>query len=135
MPGMEGRMMVAEADAVSREFRTYGLGKGRPKLQPIDRRTKVGRRMTELARLYRARLGDAVSDPVVALSVQRAAELQALAEDLRWRALRGDPDATPNAVVRITRLADLSVKRLQLDRHKAQPGGPSLADILREAGP
>jgi hypothetical protein len=129
----KGREMVAEADAVGRQFSTYRLGKGRPKLQPIDRRTRIGRRMKELVMLYSARLGDAALDPVVALSIQRAAELAALAEDLRWRALKGDPEATPNAIVRITRLADLSVRRLHLDRPQLQPSTPSLAAYLREA--
>jgi hypothetical protein len=85
----------------------------------------------QLVILFRERLnGDAANDPVLAAAVERAAELQALAEHLRGAALRGDPAATPNAIVRITRLADLSVKRLHLDR-KPQQAGPTLADYLR----
>jgi hypothetical protein len=97
----------------------------------FDGRLAIGRRVKQLVILFRERLnGDAANDPVLAAAVERAAELQALAEHLRGAALRGDPAATPNAVVRITRLADLSVKRLHLDRHKPQQAGPTLGQLL-----
>jgi transposase len=98
----------------------------------IDMRFVIGRRIKELTAAFRERVGpDADQDPVLLASVEKAARLTALAEDAAARATRGT--ATLDDVVRLTRLADISVRRLRLDRHKA-PSGPSLGDILRGRG-
>jgi hypothetical protein len=123
--------MPAESAAVASEMPAPKRRNHRRARARFDGRLAIGRRVKQLVILFRERLnGDAANDPVLAAAVERAAELQALAEHLRGAALRGDPAATPNAVVRITRLADLSVKRLHLDRHKPQQAGPTLGQLL-----
>jgi transposase len=100
----------------------------------IDKRFALGRRIKQLTAAFRERVGpDADQDPVLLAAVEKAARLTALAEDAAARATRGT--ATLDDVVRLTRLADISVRRLRLDRHKV-PTTPSLAGLLRdEAGP
>lgn len=111
--------------------------KGHPPRR-IDRRSKLGQRVTELETVFRQRLGDAALDLIVDTAIRRAAELTALAEAASGRALRSDPKVTLDDVVRLQRSAASAVHRLHLDR-KAQPAGPSLSDYLRrareEAGP
>src|SRR5271169_1501246 len=57
----------------------------------IDGRTTVGRRVKQLAAEYSARLGDAAASPIVEADIMQLAELQALTEDWRGRALRHEP--------------------------------------------
>jgi hypothetical protein len=85
-----------------------------------------------LAATYRARLGAAAADPVVTAAIEKAARLTALAEQAAARALRADPKVTLDDVVRLTRLADLSVRALHLDRHNTKQQ-LSLADYLANA--
>jgi hypothetical protein len=97
----------------------------------IDRRTRLGRRSKELVQLFRSRLGsDVVADAVLAAAVERAARLVCLAEDLSARALRGEAPA--DDVVRVTRLADLHMRRLKLDRHVPRDATPSLEQYLQQ---
>jgi hypothetical protein len=95
----------------------------------IDKRFVLGRRVKELVATFRARLGPIADDPVLAANVKKAAELQALAEESRARALRANATATLNDVVRLSRLADYAVRKLQLDRH-VKPSVPSLLNYL-----
>jgi hypothetical protein len=99
----------------------------------IDKRYALGRRVKQLTALFRARLGPDADDPITASAVCKAAELTALAEDMRARAFRGAPGALPDDLVRVQRIADLAVRRLQLDRHRKRDDGPTLSDILRES--
>ena len=97
----------------------------------IDMRFAIGRRIKELTAAFRERVGpDADQDPVLLASVDKAARLTALAEDAAARATRGT--ATLDDVVRLTRLADISVRRLRLDRHKTKQA--SLSDYLAARG-
>jgi hypothetical protein len=96
----------------------------------LDRRFAAGRRVKELVGVFRQRLGADADDPLLAANVERAAELVALSELLRAKALSGQAPA--DDVVRTTRLADQAVRRLQLERRVAKPAGPTLMDILRE---
>jgi hypothetical protein len=100
----------------------------------IDKRFAIGRRIKQLTATFRARVGfDVDQDPVLLTAIDKAARLTALAEDASARALRADPKVTLDDVVRLTRLADLSVRRLHLDRHNTkQP--PSLTDYLAARG-
>jgi hypothetical protein len=103
----------------------------------IDKRYALGRRVKELVTIFRARLGPDADDPVTDTAVRCAAETTALSEDLRARMFRGE-DVSPDDALRMSRAADALVRRLHLDRHKAQTVGPSLSDYLRarqEAGP
>jgi hypothetical protein len=85
--------------------------------QPFDKRTGAGRRAAMLADHFRRRLGPVADDPVVAGAIERAAQLQALAEAARARALRSDPHVTLDDVVRLNRLSESAVRALRLDRH------------------
>ena len=97
----------------------------------IDMRFVIGRRIKELTAAFRERVGpDADQDPVLLAAVEKAARLTALAEDAAARATRGT--ATLDDVVRLTRLADISVRRLRLDRHNTKQA--SLSDYLAARG-
>jgi hypothetical protein len=124
--------MVAESTEVSRGVAAKTTRQGKRAPVSVDMRFAIGRRIKQLTATFRERVGlGADPDPVLLAAVEKAARLTALAEDASARALRADPKVTLDDVVRLTRLADISVRRLNLDRHKA-PSGPSLADIIRE---
>ena len=126
---------MTQVDAVLPRWRRYPRrNKRTPRPpQPFDKRTLIGRRAVALAATYRARLGAAAADPVVLAAVEKAAQLTALAESAAARALRADPKVTLDDVVRLTRLADLSVRQLRLDRHNTKQA-PTLADYLVARG-
>src|SRR5262245_31920594 len=113
-----GALWMTQVDAVLPRWRRYPRrNKRTPRPpQPFDKRTGAGRRAHVLANHFRQRLGAVADDPVVSAAIERAAQLQALAEAARARALRADPKVTLDDVVRLTRLADLSVRRLHLDQ-------------------
>ena len=94
----------------------------------------VGRRINQLTATFRARVGlDVVDqDPVLLAAVEKAATLTALAEDAAARATRADPKITLDDVVRLTRLADISVRRLRLDQRSVKQ--PQLSDYLAARG-
>ena len=89
----------------------------------IDGRFVLGKRITQLVALYRERLNATGpdADPVLLAAIERAARLTALAEDASARAVRGDPNIALDDVVRISRTADLAVRRLHLDCPKSKP--------------
>jgi hypothetical protein len=119
-------------DQISAEVQANNQPKRSGKLpRPVDHRTRVGRRVLELRRLYRQRLGPDADDPVLASAVDRAAQLVALAEDASAKAVRGQAVAADD-VVRLHRLADLHLRRLKLDRHDVRPLGQSLGDIFQD---
>jgi hypothetical protein len=64
----------------------------------------------------------------LAAAVTKAAELVALVEDMRARALRG-VEINADDLVRMQRLADASVRRLALPATTSKPT-PSLAEYL-----
>jgi hypothetical protein len=126
--------MVAEAFEVGRTVAVRRSRHGMRARVSVDMRLAIGRRIKELTAVFRARVGlDAADpDPVLLAAVERAARLQALAEDAAAKATRADPKVTLDDVVRLTRLADISVRRLQLDR---KPETPSLGDLLNGHDP
>ena len=113
----------------------FGLRNGKRAPVQIDRRFAIGRRIDLLATTFRERVGldEADPDPVLLAAVEKAARLTALAEDAAARATRGDPKVTLDDVVRLTRLADVSVRRLHLDRRNATQQ-PKLSDYLAARG-
>jgi hypothetical protein len=127
--------MVAESTDDGREMTARADRHGKRALKPIDRRFVHGKRIAELTAILRARVGidEADPDPLLADAVEKAARLTALAEDASARALRGDPKVSLDDVVRLSRAADLAMRRLRLDQHRA-PTEPSLADYLRGHG-
>jgi hypothetical protein len=82
-------------------------------------------------KLFRAELGADADHPITADAIRSAAETQALAEMLRARALRGDPNVSIDDTLRLTRTAEAMTRRLHLDRRntKQQPT-PSLQQYL-----
>jgi hypothetical protein len=108
--------------------------KRRRPVAPFDRRLRLGRRVSEFERVFISIIGDAAKDnPILRAAIRRAAELKALAESLRSRALRGD-DVSADDIVRVERLSAAAERALKLDqceREKSDP--PSLADYLKHA--
>jgi hypothetical protein len=126
-PGSE---LAAETHGIER-LRTALIPHKRKRRKPrIDLRSREGRRVTELVRAYRQRIGPDADDPVLSARVRQAAELVALSEALRARALRGDPNVSPDDTIRSARAADMAVRRLRLDE-RAAPAGPSLSEYLQ----
>jgi hypothetical protein len=73
----------------------------------IDKRFTFGRRVKEVTLTFRARLSlDVDPDPLLLTAIERAEQLQALAEQAAARALRADPKVAYDDVVRLNRLAD-----------------------------
>jgi hypothetical protein len=95
----------------------------------IDGRSRLGRRVADLAEDFAQRLGgwDKITDTMVA-SVKRAAELSALAEETRTRALEtGEID--PLGVVRLEGAARRAERMLMLDVPRGQTPS-SISDYL-----
>jgi hypothetical protein len=103
--------------------------------RPFDRRYALGRRVQALEDMFRERLGAAANDPITSTAIRRAAELVALSEAARARALSADPSVTMDDVVRLSRAADLAVRRLQLDRRDKPDNGPTLSDYFKVVPP
>lgn len=97
----------------------------------VDGRSPVGRRRRELINVYSAALGGlaALTDGQ-RIDVRKAAELTALAEQARARAMReGFTDAGDlSAMVRLESTAARAVRLLGIKPGSAKP--PSLADYL-----
>jgi hypothetical protein len=81
----------------------------------VDGRSRLGRRVADLADDFALRLGgwESCSDTMVA-SIKRAAELGALAEEVRTRALESG-DIDPLGVVRLEGAARRAEAMLMLD--------------------
>ena len=127
---MNGMGMAAESAEIGFPVVAKPTRHGRKARVAIDKRLVLGRRVFELVDVFRTRVGlDVDQDPVLLAAVEKAARLTALAEDAAARATRADPKVTLDDVVRLTRLADISVRRLHLDRHVAQRP-PTLAEYL-----
>jgi hypothetical protein len=88
----------------------------------LDHRTRVGRRAGELSRHFAKALTGSGRELSIELTVAigKAAELVALVEDMRARALRG-VDVSPDDLVRMQRVADQAVRRLALPSGSAKP--------------
>ena len=127
--------MVAESTGDTRTATVRPTRNGRRARVQIDRRFVLGKRIAQLATTFRERVGldEADPDPVLLAACEKAARLTGLAEDAAARAARGDPKISLDDVVRLTRLADLSVRRLRLDERNTKQQ-PSLADYLRSDG-
>jgi hypothetical protein len=117
---------MTQVDAVVPPIRRRHRGP-KPR-EPFDKRTLLGRRVVELAATFSTRLGEDAGDPILQVQVERAARLVAFSEQLSARALRADPAVCPDDVIRASRAADHAMRRLNLDRRKAQ--APSLTQLL-----
>src|SRR3954470_20884286 len=86
--------------------------------QRLDKRRVLARGAKVLAATFRERLGlDDASDPIALASIERAAELQGLAEQAR--ALRADATVSLDDVVRLNRLAEHALPRPHLAAGRA----------------
>ena len=96
----------------------------------IDNRRRAARRAKALREHYTAVLTAAGRELSIELAaaVTKAAELVALVEDMRARALRG-VEVNADDLVRMQRLADASVRRLALP-NAASKQAPTLAEYL-----
>lgn len=97
----------------------------------IDSRTRSARRAKALREYFTAALaasGRELSVDFVA-GISKTVELIALTEDLRARALRG-ADISADDLVRMQRLADVSVRRLHLPTASIKQA-PTLGLLLR----
>ena len=79
----------------------------------IDRRNRIGRRITELEATFSASLGDRELTPLLAHLIRQASELVAMAEEGRARFLRGE-HCQLDDVVRAERRAESAVAALRL---------------------
>ena len=88
----------------------------RPRKMSIDGRSRLGRRVADLCEDFAQRLGGwaSLSDTMIA-SIRRAAELNALAEEVRTHALNSG-DIDPIGVVRLEGAAARATRALMLDR-------------------
>jgi hypothetical protein len=99
----------------------------------LDGRTLVARRRRELIAIYVAALGGpAALSEGQQIDIRKAAELTALAEAARARAMRegatGAGELT--AMVRLEGMAARAVRALNIKAGAAQPKPPSLADYV-----
>jgi hypothetical protein len=95
----------------------------------VDGRSKPAKRAKQLAASFVAQLGDAAAGAATLAAVLKAAEIVVLGEELRAKALRGEP-IDLGALVRIENLGRRAVADLALDRHQAAARGPTLAEHL-----
>jgi len=102
----------------------------------LDGRTWIAKRMRVLREHYLSALGDRNLTVDLEGRISKAAELSALAEDLRARMLRGERDVCADDLVRMQRLADASVRALGLDRKREadRPKGQTLGALLTRTG-
>jgi hypothetical protein len=96
----------------------------------FDGRSPTAVRIRALVRQYTAAVGDGASNPMMAAAIKRAAELQALAEEARAKAVRNGT-FDPIALARIEGVADRAVRRLRLDQY--EPPLPTLEELLEGA--
>jgi hypothetical protein len=101
----------------------------------IDNRTRTARRAKALREYFTSALTAAGRELSIELAaaVTKAAELVALAEDMRAKMLRGAADVCADDLVRVTRLADTAVRRLALPSGSSKPE-PSVDQYLSGSG-
>jgi hypothetical protein len=94
----------------------------------LDQRTRAGRRAKELREHYAAVLSEREMTVELVAAISRAAELQAISEQLRANAVRGLP-VSPDDLVRIERLSAAALRALHLPT-SANKQTPTLAEYL-----
>jgi hypothetical protein len=108
--GNEQVMETMEAVSVN-----FGMvrGRARRRADETDGRSSANRRITKLARMWVAELGDV--SVVDMISIRRVVELAVAAEELRGRILRGErtSDTALNSLVRLEGIADRAIRRLR----------------------
>jgi len=97
-------------------------------LTKVDRRTPLGRRVTELTGIFATAVGGELT-PLRRLAVDKAAQLTAIAEKARGNFMR-DGIGSPDDIVRLERKADQAIRALCIVETK-RDATPSLADYLQ----
>jgi hypothetical protein len=90
----------------------------------LDGRTGLARRIAELVASFTDALGvppGASLDNLRRDAVERAAELQAMSENLRRGRLNGDTSVSPEAIVKAENLADRARRSLRISDAPARP--------------
>jgi hypothetical protein len=100
-------------------------------LTKVDRRSLLGKRIAELTAMFIAAIGGELT-PMRKLSVNKAAQLTAIAEKARGDFMRGGVGSLDD-IVRVERKADGAVRALGLVESKPKP--PSVADIVARHKP
>jgi hypothetical protein len=115
---------------VQRSRKLRSKSTNRPSKMVIDGRSQTSRRLRDLADQFADGLGGWPQlSELRATQVRAAAELVAIAEQLRADRLRGLP-VSPDDIVRTDRLAHLAVRRLGLDRKREPAEAPNLRVYL-----
>src|SRR5262249_48559712 len=108
---------MMQADALTTDTRSAPK---RRRKRPIDRRTRLGRRVVELQAKLAAELGgERGLTTSQRLAITRAAQLTAIAEALQQRQLAGEP-VDIDQVVRMSNASARAVAALNL-----KPGAPA----------
>lgn len=97
----------------------------------LDGRTVMARRVRQLTGMYSAALGGAL-DALQKEAVVRAAELQAIAEGLRTRSLRGEA-VDPQALIKTENAADRARRSLRIGNSPSPVARP-IRDRLAAGG-
>jgi hypothetical protein len=108
----------------------------RPSRTSVSGRSRVGRRIRDIADQFAHALGgwQGLTD-LQASACRRAAELLAISEAERKRALSGEASISIEQLIRLDRLARLAVRDLHLGRkRKPSPASPLDALLLPERG-
>lgn len=89
-------------------------------------------RVKALAAALKAQLGDVVVDPILAAAITRAAELLAVAEQIRGQRLRGEVGVTVGDIVKIENAARRAVADLGIKPAAEREEQSDLATYLAE---
>ena len=102
----------------------------KPNRMVIDGRSRLGRRLNDLAASFARQVGGwAGMSDMMSSNVRRAAELTALAEQMRTEALR-DGKVDPLALVRLEGAATRAVRALGLDRKISEPPPSGIEELV-----
>jgi len=127
--------MPAESTAVAvrSPFARSSVSNGKRSLPGTDARGTWARRRRDLIASFTAELNRPPRERDKAL-IANAASLIVRCEQLHVRIVNG-ADVDDDQLIRLSNVATRLLTALGLDKAKPQQAGPSLADLLREAGP
>jgi hypothetical protein len=97
----------------------------------LDGRTRLARRIAELKAIFADEIGERAITPMVAVLIEDAASLKAIAEQARERFARNDRSMSAEDLVRLERKASHAQDLLPVKiRGRGVPAEPSLHDYL-----
>jgi hypothetical protein len=113
-------------------FARSSVSNGKRSLPGTDARGTWARRRRDLIASFTAELGRPLRERDKAL-IANAASIVVRCEQLHVKIVNG-AEVDDDQLIRLSNVATRLLTALGLDRVKPQPSGPSLADLLREAG-